>query len=988
MTSSEIQDRWAHQVEAVAAMEEALARGGRATLEMACGTGKSVVAARSAGRLAAHGRVLVAVPTLELIVQMLREFRDHGLVDLGEVVGVCSSDEIRHMPRGMGGMTSFAQVTTAAADLATWTAVKGRVTVLTTYHSMPVVAAAHADHAMPPWDLVIADEAHRTAGLVGGAWTQIHDDVAIPADRRLYMTATRKIFEEKGDVPAFSMDDEKVYGRVAYRLPFSTAFERGLIADYEIVAAAVTDEHIKSLTDNPDVRLQLARTAVSAQVLATQVTVLRAAADYGIRRAITFHNRVADAQGWAQTVRQAWEIMDAGQRPRSVSAYVVHGAQDPTVRRSILKRLSKDPDHPDELRIVCNSRVLTEGVDAPAVDSVVMVDRRTSVIDVVQSVGRALRLDHPGKIARIIVPVLLEPGEDAESAIAGSAFGEVWQVLRAMRALDDRLAGQLDAGRLRLGSTHLPETQADDSTSESTIVIPGSDNRIPKWLSLSGIPVPKGFAEAISLHAVKSAASSWYEFYGAAKQYFEINGDLGLPISYEAPSGLRLGQWLGYQRRIRNTLPEERVHLLDSIGMLWTKKDLARQQSWKNGLAAARAFAAANEGFLHDVPRDFLHEGFKLDPWLVRQRRHYNEGTLPAELKTALDAIDPTWLSGNSLWDAYYRDALLYFQKNGNLRVDDTYRSNNRLDLPGWLKRQRRYRRSLSARRQKCLNEIGMIWSVPEDEWDLGLSAARAYAAEHGTLDVGSGWVTADNFPLGNWLRSCRSRADRLSGEQRQALEALDHDWASQRYSQVSWDKYYNAAAVYAERHGRLPAQGRKHLPPPEGLDFRDWLVEQRQLARHGVLSAERHARLDALDPHWRPKLTEQQKWEMNFQAAAAYAQKHGALPFGRGAPVPDGHDFRDWLNLQRERARGGSLLKARRYALAELDFNWLDGPPKAVARDAISNVASASTTSRRGATARPVPMPMFASDDEALIQADDGRMDSTHLLEPSERRD
>ncbi|MEV6987557.1 Helicase associated domain protein [Sphaerisporangium sp. NPDC051017] len=938
MTSSEIHDRWAHQVEAVAAVEKALACGGRATLEMACGTGKSVVAAQSAGRLAAHGRVLVAVPTLELIVQMLGEFRDHGAVDLGEVVGVCSSDEIRHMPRGVGGMTLLARVTTTAADLAAWTAVKGRVTVLTTYHSMPVVAAAHADHAMPPWDLVIADEAHRTAGRVGGAWTRIHDDVAIPADRRLYMTATRKIFEGKGDVPAFSMDDEKVFGPLAHRLPFSTAFARDLIADYEIVAAAVTDEHIKSLTDDPDVRLQLARTAVSAQILATQITVLRAAAEYGVRRAITFHNRVADARAWAQTVRQAWEIMAAGQRPRSVSAYFVHGDQQPQDRRTILERLRRDVHHPDELRIVCNSRVLTEGVDAPAVDSVVLVDPRTSVIDIVQIAGRALRLDRPGKIARIIVPVLLEPGEDAESAIAGSAFAEVWQVLRAMRALDDRLAADLDAGRLRLGNTHILSSQ-DDGPAADDIPAPGCDGGIPKWLSFSGIPVPDGFANAIALHAVRSAASSWYEFYGAAKQYFEINHDLDLPVSYEAPSGLRLGQWVRNQRKIRDKLPEERVRLLDDIGMLWTKKDLARQWSWGKGLAAARAFAAASGGILHDVPRAFVHDGLCLERWLLRQRKQYGEGKLPAELKKSLDAIDPTWHSSNALWMAYYQDARLYFEKHGDLRVGDTFITDNGRDLAGWLKKQRRERRSLSRERQNRLNDIGMIWSVLEDDWERGLSAARAYAAEHGDLDVVASWVTDDDFPLGDWLRHRRGRANRLPAEQRQALEALDRDWASRRSRGQSWENYHAAAAAYAEEHGRLPAQGRRGLPHPEGLDFRPWLREQRQLARRGTLPPERRAKLDALDAEWLQKLTQQQKWDLNIHAAAAYAQHHGSLPFGRGAPAPNGHDFRNWLNSQRELARTGSLLSARNAALTELDPNWLNGPPKTVARDAISSV-------------------------------------------------
>ncbi|MFB9252209.1 Helicase associated domain protein [Sphaerisporangium melleum] len=773
-------DRWAHQGEATTALARALGGGGRAILEMACGTGKSAVAAKAVDRLTPFGRVLIAVPNLELVAQMVGTFRAYGTTGLGQVVGVCSNSEIRYLPRGEG-LSSYPRVTTRPAEVAAWTAVGGRVTVLTTYHSLPVIAAAHADHGMPAWDLLIADEAHRTAGRPGSPWTRIHDDVAFPAARRLYMTATRRIYEDGGEATAVSMDDEKVFGPVAYRLSFGEGYRRGLVAGYEIVAAAVTDGAVKALTDDPDARVKLDRAAVSPRVLATQITVLRAAAEYGVRRAITFHNRVADARGWAQTIGQAWSVMPPDQRPAAVSASFIHGDQDLQVRKATLQRLRDSAADPGELRIVCNARVLTEGVDAPAVDSVVIVDPRSSVVDIVQSVGRALRADRPGKVARIIVPVFMEPGDDPETVVEGSEFAKVWQVLRAMRAHDERLAANLDARRLSVGTAHTTRREAD--TPPAGHDARASDTAMPAWLSLTGIPVPAGFARAITLRAVTAASSSWWEAYGAAKQLHDSGQDVNVPATYVTESGLRLGQWVRSQSRHRATLPAERIALLEEIGMVWNRT----QHVWDQALAAARAFASANGNSLHGIPTGYIENGVRLGRWLIKQRTHYRAGTLAPELKAALDAIDPTWHDGDHAivaeWEAHYCDARDYFTQHGHLRPPDDYRPPSGRDLGAWLKRQRIEHRAkrLSAERHDRLCQIGMVWSILDDGFRRGLAVARAYAAEHGNLTVPVAFVTDDGFHLGSWLYQRRRRVDTLPIEQRRALNEIDPQWAARR---------------------------------------------------------------------------------------------------------------------------------------------------------------------------------------------------------------
>ncbi|MFG1878025.1 Helicase associated domain protein [Sphaerisporangium sp. NPDC049003] len=912
-------DPWFHQLVAVDAIEQALGRGGRAVVASPCGSGKSRIGAKAAGRLAPLGRVLVMVPTLELVGQMVRTFDKHGGVGLGRVVAVCS--DARVLASNAALDVEGAQVTTDPAELASATAGPGRMTVLATYQSLPVLAAAHAGHGLKPWDLAIADEAHRTAGRAGRAWAVFHDDSAVPAKRRLYMTATPKILVGgEGTDELVSMDDEQIYGPTVFELPTSTAITRGLLADYELVVPIVTDTHVHQLAEEHDRHLQLARTAVDARMLAAQIAALRAAKEFDIRRMITFHNRVDQAKAWSATLPQAWQLMDPDHRPAAVSARHIHGGQDLAVRRAVLDYLGENPGQAggEELRVVSNARVLTEGVDAPGVDAILLAAPRNSVIDTVQAVGRALRLGgRPGKVARIIVPVFLGPGENPEAALDGSAYAQVWQVLRALRAHDNRLADYLDMTRARIGA-HDTLAHQDHSDLQRSGLRAG-------WLSLSGAPVPEGFASAIQVRAVEAASSSWMAYYGAAKAHFDTHGSIDLPVSHVTATGLRLGQWLRNQRKLRDSMPKERVRLLDDIAIVWTKKDLARERSWRNGLAAAQAFAADHNGSLHGVPKSFTHSGVELTAWLTQQRRHHRDGTLPARFHDALAAIDPTWHDSDAIWEQHYQDANRYFQQHGDLRPEPEHPPVEGRDLFAWLKTQRRLKSGgfLGSDRQTRLEAIAMAWSILDDDWNHGLAIARAYAAQHRDLDVPGSHVEQD-FPLGSWLSGRRSRSDRLPPGHREALESLDPDWASARSQRERWDARYKAAAAYAKQHGHLPTKPGAQHPAPQGDDFRTWLREQRQLARRGTLTPARRAALDQLDPNWASGQSRQSLWDLNFEAALAYVKQHGRLPFGRKDPVPQGHDFRPWLSQRRQLARANKLAARRRAALDDLDAGWL----------------------------------------------------------------
>ncbi|TDB88845.1 DEAD/DEAH box helicase [Actinomadura sp. KC216] len=842
-------DRWAHQPLAVAAITAALSAGGRATGESACGSGKSRIAAQAAARLAPDGRVLVTVPTLELVAQMLATFAEHG-GPLGRVVAVCSDAEVVSVGEVELGE---AAVTTDPARLAELTDVPGRVTVLCTYQSLGVLAVAHAEYRMPSWALVVIDEAHRTAGRAGRSWGLIHDDVVIPAARRLYLTATRKILGASGDDTVVSMDDEKVYGPVVFRFTTAQGIERGLLADYELLVVVVTDEQVRALASDEDRLLRVGATTISPRALATQVAVLRAARDYGIRAAITFHNRIADARAWAAALPHAWKLMPADQRPPAVSALHVHGGQAIGERRRALGSLrGAHHDGGDLVRVVCNARVLTEGVDAPAVDAVAFIDPRDSMIDIVQGIGRALRTGgRTDKVARVIVPVLLGPEEDPQSALDGSAYAQVWRVIRALRAVDGRLAVRLDTARQWLGQTRPTDADTQTDTDDQT----GDDGQedpleLWDWLKVSGVPVPEQFARAIQVRAVRGASPSWLEFYGLAKAHYQAHGNLEITVDHQTPDGTKLGEWVRNQRRHRARLDSRQIELLEEIGLEW---DSPINRSWRKGVAAARAFAAAHDNSLRDVPKSWEHDGVQLSRWLTTRRRELRAGKLADRRRAELDAIDPTWhLSSAEVWERHYDTARAFHAEHGHLRPDPDYRTPEGVDLPRWLEVQRRLRVGgvLAREREDRLAAIDMPWTLKQEDWRRGLAIATQYVTEHGNLDVPTNG-DYDGFPLGAWLQNHRKQVGtgRLRAERMQALNALDPAWHTRRSTHARWDSKYQAARDYVDKHGHLPRRG---SPAPEGIDFRKWLVQQRQDARSGRLAADRIAKLDALDPNWR----------------------------------------------------------------------------------------------------------------------------------------
>ncbi|MDX3854868.1 DEAD/DEAH box helicase [Streptomyces sp. AK02-01A] len=907
---------WQHQQEAVKDLTRELRSAARVTNVMACGTGKTRVGAEVAGLVSPSGPVLIVVPTLDLVAQTLTGWLDAlGREALGHIIAVCGDREVMDRDAANDLTDLQIEVTSDAGRLAELLrARRGRSTVAITYQSLPKLVAAHRIRGVQPWKLVVVDEAHRSAGVKGRQWSVIHDDVLVPASARLYMTATpRLVSVREGDLSeVVSMDDEKVFGRVAHRLSFARARERKLLAGYRVIVSVVTDEEMHRLATEHDSStfLQLGPSAVSAPMLARQVAVLRAAREFKVQRMLTYHRRVTDARWFSQTLPEADALLGPAD---TLTTGFVHGSQGRAQRRKELKKLADD--RLDRV-VISNARVLSEGYDAPLVDGLAFISARKSTIDTVQAVGRALRLGGmKDKTAYILVPVLMEPGQDPVSALQGSAYAPVWQVVSALAAHDEALGAELDARRRALGGSH--------RTSGGTLT------ELPKWLQFRGIPVPDRFAEAITVQAVRSSTTSWEEYLGAAAAYADEHGNLLVRTDFVTESGLTLGHWIRRARQLHNDgyLSPARHAQLEEIGMVWDVLD----ETFARRLEAAAKYRAEH-GDLR-VPRSYVTpeiDPFHLGMWINGLRRR--RGQLPSRQREALDELGMVWSVFAEDWKQGIEAARAYQRRNGHLRVprDHVEEATDRSEgfpLGLWLAGKREGHKTIPPGRIIELDELGMIWKAREDKWRRNFEAVQEYHARHGNLDIPARHIeqiSAGEVDLGQWLyrQHAEMEAGTLSAERTAALESLG--MKPGRTRERAWQRALSFAHLYHEKFDNLNMPALQTITDADGVEFKlgMWISKARDRRIRGKLTVDQISELDKLGMIWD---VNEALWLEHFAAAKEFyrAHRHLKIPVKYVTEPPAELRLGAWISRQRTDFKKGKLSMKYIKDLTKIGMRW-----------------------------------------------------------------
>ena len=471
-----------HQKEALDRVHEYFKEADRGKLIMACGTGKTFNALRIAeNETDGNGLVLFLVPSIALLGQTLREWSADANEPINAIC-ICSDPEISRRRTKNEDSDTFS-IVDLALPASTDTdyilhqfeeikakALAGMTVVFSTYQSIEVLARAQKEwmkKGFPEFDLIICDEAHRTTGvsLAGedeSAFVKVHDGDFIKAKKRLYMTATPRLYSDdvkskaaQAEAILCSMDDTSLYGEEMYRIGFGEAVEKDLLTDYKVLILTLNDRDVPPAVQrmiaagqteiNTDDASKLIGTinALSKQFLGDQ-GITKASDPEPMRKAVAFCANIATSKKITATYNLATEAYldslpaEKKEQMATVSSVHMDGTMAAPQRDQILSWLKQDTDH-NECRIVTNVRVLSEGVDVPSLDAVLFLSARNSQVDVVQSVGRVMRKSPGKKYGYIIIPVVVPTDVEANKALDDNErYKVVWTVLNALRAHDDR----------------------------------------------------------------------------------------------------------------------------------------------------------------------------------------------------------------------------------------------------------------------------------------------------------------------------------------------------------------------------------------------------------------------------------------------------------------------------------------------------------------------------------------------------------------------
>ncbi|OBB57816.1 helicase [Mycobacterium sp. 852013-51886_SCH5428379] len=482
-----------HQVEAIGAVLAGYAVGNdRGKLIMACGTGKTFTALKLAERVASENggtaRILFLVPSISLLSQSLREWTAQTALDI-RAFAVCSDTKVGRLRNAEDFNVHDVPipVTTSPANLVDAMAhrkrAKGLTVVFSTYQSLPTVADAQT-LGLDDFDLAICDEAHRTTGVTlagedDSNFVRIHDNGYLHANLRLYMTATPRIFsdavKDKADqhsAELVSMDDELRYGPEFHHLSFGDAVEHGLLTDYKVLVLTV-DESVMAapLQQQQAIFGEIPNLDDASKIIGCWNGLAKRAGatadgtpsftlgEPPMQRAVAFAKDIATSKHIADLfprVVTAYQEslnkqeneghpVEGTNRDLACEVHHVDGTFNALERNAELAWL-KSPVAEGECRILTNARCLSEGVDVPALDAVLFLHPRNSIVDVVQSVGRVMRLS-PGKdYGYVILPVAVPAGVDPATALADNVrFKVVWQVLNALRSHDERFDAMINS---------------------------------------------------------------------------------------------------------------------------------------------------------------------------------------------------------------------------------------------------------------------------------------------------------------------------------------------------------------------------------------------------------------------------------------------------------------------------------------------------------------------------------------------------------------
>ncbi len=747
-----------YQADALTDIKTALNTHDRATVVMACGTGKTLVSLW-ATQDAQPKTVLVLLPSLTLLQQTLGEWSKHHIFTPGfRYLCVCSdqtvglaNDELEVRPSDVEFRidTDPKEVTRFLAHPTDEVKV-----IFSTYQSSPVVSAGAAAYT---FDMGIFDEAHKTTGREGGAFSYALSDERLRIRKRLFFTATPRHIDirhrdKEGEFPVQSMDDPQVYGIRAHTLSFASAAKQDIICPYKVVISLIDKHMVSDFARKHGITLidtDLMKVRWVAHLLAFQ----QAVENTGATKALTFHSRVKAAQEFASDTTHG-----IGRYLNGYDVRHVHGKQRSSERKSLI-----DTFRHAEKGVLTNARCLTEGVDVPAVDMVAFLDPKQSRIDIAQATGRAMRKPQGAStktVGYVVVPLFAADFEQSslDEAIESEGFDQVADVLNALQEQDEDLIDIIRELRERKGAGE-----------------PFDLRRLREKVEVIGPAVDlERLNTSISVAIADRIGMSWDEWYGMLTVYKQRIGDVLVPQSYRNPaSGYRLGGWVSKQREGKETMLPDRRARLDALGFVWDPQTAW----WEEGYRSLQLFRQ-REGHCR-VPVIYRDpaSGYRLGQWVSKQRE--GKETMLPDRRARLDALGFVWDPFATQWEEGFHSLDRYRQERGHCLLPKSYRDPAAgYRLGQWVSKQRVGKETMLPDRRERLDALGFVWNTFVAQWEEGYRSLQLFRQREGHCRVPATYRDpASGYRLGGWVSKQREGKETMLPDRRARLDALGFVW-------------------------------------------------------------------------------------------------------------------------------------------------------------------------------------------------------------------
>jgi len=888
-----------HQKDAIDNVVKGFKSSDRGQLIMACGTGKTFTTLWIKEALDANS-TLILLPSLSLLSQTLNEWYK-ACSQPFEALCVCSDSSVtRGVDEIVGSVDEIHfPTTTQPVEIKKFLSRDARKVVFSTYQSSPMIAEVFKDKSIKPFDLAIADEAHRCTGDTTSDFTTIVDNKKIRASKRLYATATPKTFSKRvhsqakiRDIEIADMSDETKFGSVFHKLSFAQAISyepKPLLNDYKVVVIGVTEPMIADLISERELLKLNENENIDAYSLASQIGLLKAIHKFDLTKMISFHSNISLADKFAGTLHKVLDILpNSDKSNKLLTADMVSGNTPTSVRNQKLKQLKLASK--DEVRILTNARCLSEGVDVPNLDSVAFINPRKSQVDIIQGVGRAIRTSDDSDYGYIILPIFIENKDLAEETINKTKFKAIWDILNALKSHDEDLEIQLNEIRTSMGRKNI-SLGGDTLSDKVTFDLP--------------IEVSESFKSSLKTLVVENSTQSWNYYFGVLQDYTQENNSSRVPGKYITESGVKLGIWVDSQRQRKFRLNNEQIEKLESLPQWSWNPHL---DSWNLGYAELVKYA---DEYGNASPRfDYVTtEDFKLGQWVVSQRT--KKATLEEELVQLLEDLEGwSWNTRDTQWDNMYQSLKDYSEVNNHSRPPNRYIHNN-LNIGSWVARIRQRPDKVSDSQKLLLESLpGWSWTLTDDEWKEKFNRLLVYIDRFNNASPTFSYIDETGFALGKWVQRQRLAGNKGKLGEKYILFDNLKGWSWDPFKD-KWLSFFQLLQNYVNEFNTLPLSSYK---TSDGKSLGAWVSKQRN-------------RKDQLDKEYINFLESIDCWVWDTDTWEAFYEKLLEFFLVKNSSLTNSTEYKNvkigqWAKRQRASMKEGKLSQEKIDKLEALE-NW-----------------------------------------------------------------